>query len=208
MRQASAKISGSASVRTLAPARSLARAANCSASTLAGSTSPAKSCVTTPMRGAGIDAGSSNSGRPVIAERPHARSSTPAANSPTVSSVHEKHLTPTGRQQPIARLDRRRAAERGRPDHRAAGLRAQRQRDHAGADRRGRARRRSARRVAVIVRIERGGRIIGGKGRGRGLADDGRTRPLEHGTRPAHPRADDSRDRSASPSRSESPRCR
>ena len=30
-----------------------------------------------------------------MAESPRARSSTPAANSPTVSSVHEKHLTPT-----------------------------------------------------------------------------------------------------------------
>ncbi len=44
---------------------------------------------------AAIVTGSSNSGRPVIADRPQARSSTPAANSPTVSSVHEKHLTPT-----------------------------------------------------------------------------------------------------------------
>ena len=30
-----------------------------------------------------------------MADSPCARSSTPAANSPTVSSVHEKHFTPT-----------------------------------------------------------------------------------------------------------------
>src|SRR6201996_5918056 len=35
------------------------------------------------------------SGRPVMAASPCARSLTPAANSPTVSSFHEKHFTPT-----------------------------------------------------------------------------------------------------------------
>ena len=40
-------------------------------------------------------AAGSNSGRLVMADSPCARSSTPAANSPTVSSVHEKHFTPT-----------------------------------------------------------------------------------------------------------------
>src|SRR5205085_5572694 len=36
-----------------------------------------------------------SSGRLVTAERARARSFTPAANRPTVSSVHEKHFTPT-----------------------------------------------------------------------------------------------------------------
>ncbi len=39
------------------------------------------------------------------------------------------------RQQPIGRLDRGDAAERGGADHRAAGLRTDRERDHAGGDR-------------------------------------------------------------------------
>src|SRR5947208_3159876 len=47
------------------------------------------------MRGARAAAADNSSGRPVIADKPRARSSTPAANSPTVSSVHEKHFTPT-----------------------------------------------------------------------------------------------------------------
>src|SRR5262245_2897431 len=38
---------------------------------------------------------SENSTRPVIAHSPRATSSTPAPNSPTVSSAHEKHFTPT-----------------------------------------------------------------------------------------------------------------
>jgi hypothetical protein len=45
--------------------------------------------VTTPMRGLASEACGNSSGRPVIADRPRARSSTPAANNPTVSSVHE-----------------------------------------------------------------------------------------------------------------------
>src|SRR4051794_4700243 len=47
------------------------------------------------MRGVDRAGSGSNSNRPVIADNPRARSSTPAANSPTVSSVHEKHFTPT-----------------------------------------------------------------------------------------------------------------
>src|SRR4029077_16895296 len=40
-------------------------------------------------------AGASNSGRLVIADSPSATLSTSAANRPTVSSVQEKHFTPT-----------------------------------------------------------------------------------------------------------------
>ena len=47
------------------------------------------------MRGVSGAAPGSNSLRWVIAESPCAKSLTPAANSPTVSSVHEKHFTPT-----------------------------------------------------------------------------------------------------------------
>src|SRR6516164_697822 len=47
------------------------------------------------MRGALTAPSPSNSSLPVIADRASATSSTPAANRPTVSSVHEKHLTPT-----------------------------------------------------------------------------------------------------------------
>ena len=88
-----------------------------------------------------------------------------------------KALHTDRRQQPVARLDRSDTAERRRPDHRAGGLRAQRQRDHPGRDRRRRARRRSARRMRVIARIERRGRIVRGECRRGGLADDGRPRP-------------------------------
>ena len=49
---------------------------------------PAKSCVTTPMRGAGTDA-QQQFGPPGHRGKPRATSSTPAANRPTVSSVHE-----------------------------------------------------------------------------------------------------------------------
>jgi hypothetical protein len=42
-----------------------------------------------PIRGVAIAACGNSSGRPVIAASPRAKSSTPAANSPTVSSVHE-----------------------------------------------------------------------------------------------------------------------
>src|SRR5437764_8698742 len=47
------------------------------------------------MRSVRVVASASNSGRLVMADNPCARSFTPAANSPTVSSVHEKHFTPT-----------------------------------------------------------------------------------------------------------------
>ena len=84
-----------------------------------------------------------------------------------------KTFDPDGRQQPVRRLDRGRAAERGRPDHRSAGLRAQCERDHAAPDGCSRARRRSARRVAMIVRIECRRRVVCRERRGRGLAHDG-----------------------------------
>src|SRR3954454_13607007 len=47
------------------------------------------------MRGVERAGSGSISNRPVMADNPRARSSTPAANRPTVSSVHEKHFTPT-----------------------------------------------------------------------------------------------------------------
>src|ERR1700688_676230 len=95
MRQASGKILGNIRARTDAPARSAARPATRNASSLAASAAPANSCVTTPMRGALTVAPGISSGRLVMADSPRARSSTPAANRPTVSSVHEKHFTPT-----------------------------------------------------------------------------------------------------------------
>jgi hypothetical protein len=64
------------------------------------------------------------------------------------------------------------AAEGGRPDHRAACLSADRERQHAGRDRRRRTRRRAARRVPGMVRIARHGRVQEGKFGGRGLAGD------------------------------------
>src|SRR5207248_8119766 len=95
MRQASATIGGSLSGRTEAPARSAAAAAIRSASAPAASGAPANSCVMRPIRGTATVADGNNSGRLVMAESPYARSFTPAANRPTVSSVHEKHFTPT-----------------------------------------------------------------------------------------------------------------
>src|SRR6201996_9523535 len=94
MRQASATISGILNSRTDAPAFAATRAASCRAFAPSASGSPANSCVTTPMRGP-LSAGASSSGRFVIADRPSATLSTSAANSPTVSSVQEKHFTPT-----------------------------------------------------------------------------------------------------------------
>src|ERR1700733_350202 len=95
MRQASATISGIFNSRTEAPAFAAARAACCRASAPPVSGGPAKSCVTTPMRGT-FNSAAFNSLRPVIAASAIATSSTSAANRPTVSSVQEKHLTPTG----------------------------------------------------------------------------------------------------------------
>ena len=87
-------MSGMSNSRTDAPAFAAARAAACSAAAPAASGWPANSCVTTPIRGL-ASAGASNSGRLVIADSPSATLSTSAANRPTVSSVQEKHLTPT-----------------------------------------------------------------------------------------------------------------
>ena len=132
------------------------------------------------MRGVGIAGGSSNSGRPVIADKPARHIVDAGREQPDGIERPRIAFHADRRQQPVGRLDRGHAAERGRPDHRAAGLRSQRQRDHAGPHRRRRARRRSAGRMAVIVRIERRRRIDGGERRGRGLADDGRARLLQH----------------------------
>jgi hypothetical protein len=57
---------------------------------------------------------------------------------------------------PLRRLEREVAAIGGRPDDRAADLRADRRRHHVGADRRRRARRRAAGRALGIERIGRG----------------------------------------------------
>src|SRR6516165_4889521 len=94
MRQASATIADNFNSRTDAPAFSATFAAILSACAPSLSGAPAKSCVTTPKLG-GLLAVVSNSGRLVMAASPRATSSTPAANTPTVSSVQEKHLTPT-----------------------------------------------------------------------------------------------------------------
>src|SRR6185437_15778903 len=94
MRQASAMTASSFNSRTDAPAFAAAAEAIRSASLPSFSGVPANSCVTTPIFGA-LSGLASNSGRLVMAASPRATSSTPAANRPTVSSVQEKHLTPT-----------------------------------------------------------------------------------------------------------------
>jgi len=74
----------------------------------------------------------------------------------------------------MARLDREHAAERGGPDDRSVGLRAERERHHAGGHRRRRSRRGAAGRVRVVVRVaRRTGMIIGELGRHRLADDDG-----------------------------------
>ena len=76
------------------------------------------------------------------------------------------------------------AAERGGPDHRAVGLAPQRQRHHAGRDRRGRAARAAAGRAGRVVRVARRARGEAGVlGRDR-LADDHRSRARAAGPPP------------------------
>ena len=70
------------------------------------------------------------------------------------------------------RLEAVDAAEGGRADHRALGLRAERQRHHVGSDRRRRAGRRAAGRVLEVARVAGAARNVGGKLRGDGLAED------------------------------------
>src|ERR1700675_523385 len=77
-----------------------------------------------------------------------------------------------GRDQPIGRLEAGDATERRRPDHRARGLAAERDRQHAGGDCRAGAGRRTAGRVRQIARIARHRRHHGGEFRGHGFADD------------------------------------
>ena len=166
-------------MRTDAPARSAAAAAIRSASAPVWSGAPAKSWVTMPIRGVGI-VGLRQQFGPAGHRRKPAREILDAGREQP-DGVERPRITlhADRRQHPVGRLYRGRAAERRRPDHRAAGLRSQRQRNHAGAHRRGRSRRRSARRVAVVVRIERRGRIVRCERRGRGLADDGGARRLQ-----------------------------
>ena len=76
------------------------------------------------------------------------------------------------RDQPIRRLEAGDAAKRRRPDHRARGLGAERDRQHAGGDGSARTGRRASRRMGEIVRIARHRRHHGGEFRGHGLADD------------------------------------
>ena len=177
MRHASATISGSASVRTDAPARSAAAAALAApragrfrrAGKFLRHHADARRC-----RGLRQQFGPAGHRRKPLREVLDAgREQSDRVERPRIAFYADR------RQQPVGRLDRSHAAERGRPDHRAAGLRPQRQRNHPGADRRRRARRRSARRMAVIVRIERRGRIVRRECRRRGLADDGRARRLQ-----------------------------
>ena len=74
-------------------------------------------------------------------------SSTERAIVPTVSRLSVFDVHAGRRKQAVARLEPDDAAIGGRPDHRAAGLRADRQRHHEIGDRRRRAARRAARRV-------------------------------------------------------------
>ena len=94
-----------------------------------------------------------------------------------------QHQRAGARDQAVARLDGEHAAERARADDRAVGLRADGERHHAGGDRRGRARGRTAGRVVRVARIARLARMeIGELGRHR-LADDDRAgvAQLAHG---------------------------
>ncbi len=87
------------------------------------------------------------------------------------------------RNQAMAGFDAEHAAKRGRTDHRAVGLRSDRQRHHAGSHRRGRARGRAARRAVHVARISRLARMeIGELGCHR-LADDHRARLAQPGNR-------------------------
>jgi hypothetical protein len=112
-----------------------------------------------------------------------AMSATEAPNRPTVSSAQEKVFTPTVGSSRNEGLIAATAAEGRRSDHRAAGLRAERQRQHSGGDRCRRARGGAARRVAGIARIDRRGRVEAGECRGRGLGE-------RHGAERPQPRYD------------------
>ena len=108
------------------------------------------------------------------------------------------------RNQAVARFDAKHAAKRRRADHRAVGLRTDRQRHHAGRHRRRRTRGRAAGRARQVARIARLAGVEIGELGGHRLADDdraGRAQPRHRGAvaRPAGgPRAAASRIRSDS----------
>ena len=124
-----------------------------------------------------------------------------------VEAVGER-LDPGAVDQPKARLVADDAAERGRTDHRAGGLRAKAERRHAVGDRGGRAARRAARRMRRVVRVRGFARGERSEFGGDGLAEHDRT----GGPRQRHAgrvgRRAGGRDRSASRSRSACPTCR
>ena len=95
------------------------------------------------------------------------------------------------RNKPMGRLEADHAAEGGRPDGRAVGLRADRARHHEGRDRRRRAARRAARRARLVVRIAGLARMEVGVFGGDGLAHDHRAGGAQprHGDRVAARRA-------------------
>ena len=85
---------------------------------------------------------------------------------------------PTRRQHPVGRLDRGDAAEGGRPDHRAAGLRSEGEGHHPGRDGGGRTGGGAARACGSLARIAGRDRVEIGEGRRRGLAEDRGAGPL------------------------------
>ncbi len=127
---------------------------------------------------------------------------------PTVSSDHEKRLHADCRQQPERRLVSGDAAISRGPDHRAAGLGAERNRQHARRDRGRGARRRAARRVRGIARVAGGGRLQARELGGDGLAEDHAAGPPHRHDHGGIGSSADGRHRSASRRRSGNRRCR
>jgi len=79
-----------------------------------------------------------------------------AADHPQGIEIVALHLDPDAAELAKARFVADDAAKRRRPDHRAAGLAAERDRHHAGRDGRARSRRRTAREVGQVPRVPRG----------------------------------------------------
>ena len=124
------------------------------------------------MRGAAGSPRSTRKSRSVIAAAAKATSATPAAEQTHGIEEPREAFHADGRDQPVRRLEPGDAAERRRPDDRAGGLTAERDRQHGGGDRGGGTRRRAARRMRRVSRIAGAGRHHPGKFGGHRLAED------------------------------------
>ena len=180
-RQASSSSGGSVASLTLAPAASSARAVASIAFCMSGEAS-AQMCVrTSATRGAAGCARSTRRSRPVIAAVANATSATFARIEPDRVERPRVALHSDGRNQLVGRLERRDAAVGAGADHRARGLRAGRDRHHAGSNSSSGTRGRTARRVFEIVRVTRLAGLLVRELGGHGLAEDGGAGAAQHG---------------------------